>query len=127
MTPEQNRLARYARILSGGLFPCGPALSRLGGRAISTRTARQSHHHTPTTLRWAKAAKRPAVIGAGQDHSRLAGCAQDEWEREPILSHPRSAKYKRARPKPNSYVQPSTSDILAVASPASAMGGWAEQ
>jgi hypothetical protein len=40
--------------------------------------------------------------------------------------HPRSAKYKRARPKPNSYVQPSTLGMLAGESPASAMDGWAE-
>jgi hypothetical protein len=40
--------------------------------------------------------------------------------------HPRSAKYKRARPKANSYVQPSIFDMLAGESPASARDGWAE-
>jgi hypothetical protein len=40
--------------------------------------------------------------------------------------HPRSVKYKRAREKPNSYVQPSVFDILAGESPASARDGWAE-
>jgi len=39
--------------------------------------------------------------------------------------HPRSAEYAR-RAQANSYVQPSTFDMLAGSSPASAMDGWAE-
>ena len=35
-------------------------------------------------------------------------------------------KYKRARQKPNAYVQPSVFDMLAGESPASARDGWAE-
>ena len=43
-----------------------------------------------------------------------------------LTIHPRSAKYKRAFPKAISYVQPSTFDMLAGASPASARDGWAQ-
>ena len=39
---------------------------------------------------------------------------------------PRSAEYRRVRPKPNPYVQPSIFDMLADASPASAMDGCSE-
>jgi hypothetical protein len=46
----------------------------------------------------------------------------DAWSK----THPRSAEYRRARQKANSYVQPSVFDMLAGASPASAMDGWAE-
>jgi hypothetical protein len=53
-------------------------------------------------------------------------CAMLGGTQKPVLPHPRSAKYKRARQKPNSYVQPSVFDMLAGASPASARDGWAE-
>jgi hypothetical protein len=43
------------------------------------------------------------------------------------MNHPRSAEYMRARKKPNSYVQPSIFDVLAGASPASAMDGERRQ
>jgi hypothetical protein len=43
-----------------------------------------------------------------------------------IRGHSRSVKYKRARPKAVSYVQPSVFDMLAGANPASAREGWAE-
>jgi hypothetical protein len=49
-----------------------------------------------------------------------------EWRFFAKQFHPRSAKYKRAREKPISYVQPSVFDMLAGASPASARDGWAE-
>jgi len=39
---------------------------------------------------------------------------------------PAQRQYKRTRQEPNSYVQPSVFDMLAGASPASAMDGWAE-
>jgi hypothetical protein len=40
--------------------------------------------------------------------------------------HPRSVNNRRGGEKAVSYVQPSTFDMLAGASPASAMDGWAE-
>jgi len=47
--------------------------------------------------------QKPAESGACQAHFRLARCAQDECKREPILSHARSAKHKRACQTPNAY------------------------
>jgi len=45
---------------------------------------------------------------------------------EEKLSSPAQRPKRRRGEKANSYVQPSTLDMLAGASPASAMDGWAE-
>jgi hypothetical protein len=76
--------------------------------------------------RWGKTARKPAKLVCCRPPPALAEWDRNERERKAILLHPRSAKYKRARQKPNSYVQPSTFDVLAGASPASAMDDWAE-
>jgi len=44
----------------------------------------------------------------------------------PVSDSPAQRQVKAGAPKANSYVQPSTLDMLAGESPASAMGGWAE-
>jgi len=48
------------------------------------------------------------------------------WLRSQVSLTTRAASKPPARQKANSHVQPSTVDMLAGASPASAMDGWAE-
>ena len=68
--------------------------------------------------------KRPKWAVVTRDRALVVSRLLGET-RKPILSHPLSVQYMRARKKANSCMQPSIFDMLAGASPASAMDGWA--
>jgi hypothetical protein len=83
----------------GGLFPRGSGSSRLRGCAISARTARQSCHRPPTTLRWANTAQKLGKNGLLAPPRQVwqDGAAMNESEKQFSLTRAALSTCGRAK------------------------------
>ena len=132
-TPEFRHVlfpdSMLRRTCSGALITA-PATSVAPASATSSPPTTAAHpqrhrrrlhprRHPPSEHLLAGSAAAPSSLAC------RAGVRAETARRE-TTTHPRSVKYKRARQKAISYVEPSIFDMLAGASPASARDGWAE-